>query len=96
MKAAELTKAGGCDEFHLMTSKGSNHNSWLLYPSTKVKQSFKSHSLKKDKDNFLINIYGMLYNKLKSYKKIKFKKQKVFTFFETNIFFIFGRIKALD
>jgi len=37
LKAAELTKAGGCDEFHLMTSKGSNHNSWLLYPSTKGK-----------------------------------------------------------
>jgi len=35
LKAAELLKSGGCEEFHLMTSKGSNPNSWFLYPETK-------------------------------------------------------------
>jgi len=37
LKSAELLKAGGCNEFHLLTSKGSNKDSWFLYPSTKGK-----------------------------------------------------------
>lgn len=35
LKAAQLLKSEGCEEFHLMTSRGSNPNSWFLYPSTK-------------------------------------------------------------
>eukprot|EP00092_Neocalanus_flemingeri_P083403 GFUD01104672.1.p1 GENE.GFUD01104672.1~~GFUD01104672.1.p1 ORF type:complete len:282 (+),score=76.67 GFUD01104672.1:24-848(+) len=37
LQAAKLLKANHCPEFHLLTSKGSNENSWLLYPSTKGK-----------------------------------------------------------
>jgi len=37
LKSAELLKAGGCNEFHLLTSKGSNQDTWFLYPSTKGK-----------------------------------------------------------
>ena len=35
--AAKLLKDNRCPEFHLLTSKGSNVNSWFLYPSTKGK-----------------------------------------------------------
>eukprot|EP00088_Acartia_fossae_P022073 TRINITY_DN23367_c0_g1_i1.p1 TRINITY_DN23367_c0_g1~~TRINITY_DN23367_c0_g1_i1.p1 ORF type:complete len:224 (+),score=68.17 TRINITY_DN23367_c0_g1_i1:130-801(+) len=37
LKAAQLLKSEGCEEFHLLTSKGSNPNSWFLYPETKGK-----------------------------------------------------------
>merc|ERR1712200_286359 len=37
LKSAELLKAAGCNEFHLLTSKGSNKDSWFLYHSTKGK-----------------------------------------------------------
>eukprot|EP00092_Neocalanus_flemingeri_P013837 GFUD01014928.1.p1 GENE.GFUD01014928.1~~GFUD01014928.1.p1 ORF type:complete len:276 (+),score=83.03 GFUD01014928.1:38-865(+) len=37
LQAAKLLKANHCPEFHLLTSKGSNENSWLLFPSTKGK-----------------------------------------------------------
>jgi len=33
--SAKLLKAAGCPDFHLLTSKGSNSNSWFLYPETK-------------------------------------------------------------
>jgi len=35
LKSAELLKAAGCPDFHLLTRKGSNSNSWLLYRETK-------------------------------------------------------------
>jgi len=37
LHAAKLLKSHKCPEFHLLTSKGTNENSWLLYPSTKGK-----------------------------------------------------------
>lgn len=37
LKAAEILKDQNCPDFHLLTSKGSNANSWFLYPSTKGK-----------------------------------------------------------
>lgn len=37
LSAAQIVKTGGCEEFHLLTSKGSNPNGWFLYPSTKGK-----------------------------------------------------------
>jgi len=37
LNSAELLKSQGCDEFHLLTSRGSNASSWFLYPSTKGK-----------------------------------------------------------
>lgn len=33
--SAQLAKQGGCKQFHLLTSQGSNKNSWFLYPRTK-------------------------------------------------------------
>lgn len=35
VKAAELTRQGGCKDFHLVTAKGTNKDSWFLYPRTK-------------------------------------------------------------
>lgn len=35
LKAAQIAKQGGCQQFHLLTSQGSNKNSWFLYPRTK-------------------------------------------------------------
>lgn len=35
LQAAQELKSRGCDEFHLLTSQGSNPNSWFLYISTK-------------------------------------------------------------
>ena len=37
LHAAKLLKGNSCPEFHLLTSKGSNENSWFLFPSTKGK-----------------------------------------------------------
>ena len=37
LKAAQILRDSHCPEFHLLTSKGSNANSWFLYPSTKGK-----------------------------------------------------------
>jgi len=37
LNAANLLKQEGCEEFHLLTSTGSNPDSWFLYPSTKGK-----------------------------------------------------------
>jgi len=37
LEAAKLLKAANCPDFHLLTSKGSNKDSWFLYPSTKGK-----------------------------------------------------------
>jgi oxidoreductase len=35
LKSAHLAIQGGCKQFHLLTSQGSNKNSWFLYPRTK-------------------------------------------------------------
>nr|CAH0099106.1 unnamed protein product [Daphnia galeata] len=35
LKSAQIAKQGGCKQFHLLTSQGSNKNSWFLYPRTK-------------------------------------------------------------
>lgn len=35
VKAAELVHQGGCKDFHLVTSQGSNKDSWFLYQRTK-------------------------------------------------------------
>jgi len=35
LECAQLLKANGCEEFHLMSSKGADPNSWFLYPSVK-------------------------------------------------------------
>jgi len=37
LESAKLLKAASCSDFHLLTSKGSNKDSWFLYPSTKGK-----------------------------------------------------------
>jgi len=37
LESAKLLKAADCADFHLLTSKGSNKDSWFLYPSTKGK-----------------------------------------------------------
>ena len=37
LESAKLLKAANCADFHLLTSKGSNKDSWFLYPSTKGK-----------------------------------------------------------
>eukprot|EP00092_Neocalanus_flemingeri_P006801 GFUD01007344.1.p1 GENE.GFUD01007344.1~~GFUD01007344.1.p1 ORF type:complete len:236 (-),score=83.82 GFUD01007344.1:120-788(-) len=37
LEAAKLLKAANCPDFHLLTSKGSNMDSWFLYPGTKGK-----------------------------------------------------------
>jgi len=37
LEAAKLLKAASCPDFHLLTSKGSNKDSWFLYPGTKGK-----------------------------------------------------------
>ena len=37
LSAAKLLKKNDCPDFHLLTSIGSNANSWFLYPSTKGK-----------------------------------------------------------
>ena len=37
LESAKLLKDANCSDFHLLTSKGSNKDSWFLYPSTKGK-----------------------------------------------------------
>jgi len=37
LEAAKLLKTANCPDFHLLTSKGSNSDSWFLYPETKGK-----------------------------------------------------------
>ena len=36
-ESAKLLKDANCADFRLLTSKGSNKDSWFLYPSTKCK-----------------------------------------------------------
>jgi oxidoreductase len=38
VNSAKILKTTGCKDFHLLTSKGSDPNSWFLYPQTKVKE----------------------------------------------------------
>ncbi len=35
LESATLAKRAGCKDFHLVTSQGSNKDSWFLYPQTK-------------------------------------------------------------
>ena len=35
LNSAKLLKDANCPDFHLLTSRGANANSWLLYPQTK-------------------------------------------------------------
>ena len=35
LNSAKLLKAANCPDFHLLTSRGANVNSWFLYPQTK-------------------------------------------------------------
>ena len=35
LNSAKLLKDANCQDFHLLTSRGANANSWLLYPQTK-------------------------------------------------------------
>ena len=35
VNSAQKLREHGCKDFHLLTSQGSNPNSWLLYPKTK-------------------------------------------------------------
>ena len=35
LNSAKILKNANCPDFHLLTSKGSNINSWFLYPQTK-------------------------------------------------------------
>ena len=35
LEAATLARRAGCKDFHLVTSQGSNKDSWFLYPQTK-------------------------------------------------------------
>ena len=35
LESAKKLKAANCPDFHLLTSRGSNVNSWFLYPQTK-------------------------------------------------------------
>ena len=37
LSSARILQSNNCSDFHLLTSKGSSANSWLLYPSTKGK-----------------------------------------------------------
>ena len=37
LESAKLLKDANCSDFHLLTSKGSNKDSWFLNPSTKGK-----------------------------------------------------------
>jgi len=37
LSSARLLHSNNCSDFHLLTSRGSNKDSWLLYPSTKGK-----------------------------------------------------------
>ena len=44
LNSAKLLKDSNCPDFHLLTSRGSNANSWFLYPKTKgqVEEAVKS------------------------------------------------------
>ena len=44
LNSAKLLKDSNCLDFHLLTSRGSNANSWFLYPKTKgqVEEAVKS------------------------------------------------------
>ena len=37
LNSAKILRDNNCSDFHLLTSRGSNANSWFLYPSTKGK-----------------------------------------------------------
>lgn len=58
LNSAKLLKSAGCPDFHLLTSKGSNANSWFLYPETKGRVELAVKDLGFDR----LNIYrpGML------------------------------------
>jgi len=43
--AAKLAKEGGCKHFHLVSSNGSNKDSWFLYPKTKGQAEFDIEKL---------------------------------------------------
>ena len=49
LAAAKLLKHNNCPEMHLLTSKGSNADSWFLYPSTKGKVENAVMELKFDR-----------------------------------------------
>jgi len=53
VNSAKMLKSAGCPDFHLLTSKGSNVNSWFLYPETKGRAEASVRDLGFDR----LNIY---------------------------------------
>lgn len=46
VNSANILKDAGCKQFHLLTSKGSDPNSFFLYPATKVRYSVEVNRLR--------------------------------------------------
>jgi len=53
LNSAKLLKSSGCPDFHLLTSWGTNVNSWFLYPETKGRVEIAVRDLGFDR----LNIY---------------------------------------
>lgn len=63
MNSAELAKSSGCKRFLHVSSQGSNKNSCLLYPQTKVEREWKEE---RDRKRFICFLFTAQSNTLEN------------------------------
>lgn len=66
MNSAELAKNSGCKRFLHVSSQGSNKNSCLLYPQTKVEREWKEERQRREIERFICFLFSAQSNTLEN------------------------------